>query len=834
MSLSDHPCHPKANTLGPLVGRATESEYVVDTVSNHGRALFVVGPPGSGRTSMLDSAATAAKRAELAVLRVSGGSEHLRCQLPGNRQLTLQPIDRSIDAAQVFKRLEEIAPWILLIDDLHHLSTDATRTLHGVCHMVSPTTGSLVVAVRAGARRTPIHASFLTEVSNRFLSSTIELGNLSRGDVHEVVTSVCGPDDRMAIVERLLEWTAGNPGLIASSLSELRQSRVGAKQNGKLLAAVENALVGALDTRLQAEPALGEALIRLALLLDGIGSDDLDLLAEVTATEQQTVAEELELLKESRSLTVQDRWYRISDPYRALLVHHDQNELRMRALESKARDVVFTSLRSSETPNQRMSAIACVLGNDDDRQDRDAIISAAANLAYRNPTLSHAALDRVDPSGVLALMERPLVIDRIDNSPDRAQTIDRLAELTRSMPDRRRFDTLASAVVVGEQPIDGALVQSSVGIELLSIGGDRAWHCPMLELALANTLVAAGDNHGATQLLDSIETSQDPLPWFLRLEPVHLAHFIEHGRFDLETAQAAVDETVATPNWPEWQIELAAVYLADGSIRRCSDVLTSCSPPAGRLERRHRSLWLMAEVLIGRPTEVWAWATRNPSKTATGVGHLAIALAGHRLGHGHRGRRWLPDPASLHPRWHDLYDYVEWRFDDGGTTSSDSPTSLWRQLGRSNTAGDTVSAVRAAQVAGLVDPALDRCLSVASNPEADDGARQWCLAELERSGDKLRLALAKRHTGDLKDAIHGSATSDELSASDRQICELVASGLTNREVAQELALSTHTVSNRLKRLFVRFGVQNRTALGVEFRAWDAPTEPGRGRRWRRR
>jgi len=65
----------------------------------------------------------------------------------------------------------------------------------------------------------------------------------------------------------------------------------------------------------------------------------------------------------------------------------------------------------------------------------------------------------------------------------------------------------------------------------------------------------------------------------------------------------------------------------------------------------------------------------------------------------------------------------------------------------------------------------------------------------------LPVMRATRHDG-----------ADLLSAREREVIQYVASGMTNREIAQALKLSPHTVKNYLFRIFEKLGVSNRTEL----------------------
>ena len=53
---------------------------------------------------------------------------------------------------------------------------------------------------------------------------------------------------------------------------------------------------------------------------------------------------------------------------------------------------------------------------------------------------------------------------------------------------------------------------------------------------------------------------------------------------------------------------------------------------------------------------------------------------------------------------------------------------------------------------------------------------------------------------------------DLLSTRERQVIQCLASGMTNREIADSLGLSPHTVKNYLFRIFDKIGVSNRTEL----------------------
>lgn len=90
-------------------------------------------------------------------------------------------------------------------------------------------------------------------------------------------------------------------------------------------------------------------------------------------------------------------------------------------------------------------------------------------------------------------------------------------------------------------------------------------------------------------------------------------------------------------------------------------------------------------------------------------------------------------------------------------------------------------------------------LAAAQEGFATAGAHSWA----ERAGIELT-------------ATGATATTAELTARERDVCELVAAGRTNREVAAALFLSPRTVEHHLRAAYRKLGVRSRTELAVRF------------------
>ena len=63
-----------------------------------------------------------------------------------------------------------------------------------------------------------------------------------------------------------------------------------------------------------------------------------------------------------------------------------------------------------------------------------------------------------------------------------------------------------------------------------------------------------------------------------------------------------------------------------------------------------------------------------------------------------------------------------------------------------------------------------------------------------------------------------------MTDSELAVARLVAHGLTNREVAEQLFVSPHTVSSHLRSIFVKLDINSRLAL-ARIAAEQEPTPP---------
>ena len=92
----------------------------------------------------------------------------------------------------------------------------------------------------------------------------------------------------------------------------------------------------------------------------------------------------------------------------------------------------------------------------------------------------------------------------------------------------------------------------------------------------------------------------------------------------------------------------------------------------------------------------------------------------------------------------------------------------------------------------------------AGRPELAVEELDWLSARTAVSGTDW--AVGQRARGRAPDSL------DELTPQDLQVAQLVASGVTNKEVASELFLSVRTIDAHLRSVFRKLGISSRRQL----------------------
>jgi DNA-binding CsgD family transcriptional regulator len=267
------------------------------------------------------------------------------------------------------------------------------------------------------------------------------------------------------------------------------------------------------------------------------------------------------------------------------------------------------------------------------------------------------------------------------------------------------------------------------------------------------------------------------------------------------TAVAAGDLTVATRLGeqtrglagaaPEVMATVAEVRLAagdhDAGIAAIEDA--GGGPDLPRIVRSRRPYWfaLLTEAAIraGRRADATGWAERA-QLAAAGLG-----LAG-RTGWALRAAAAVRNAHREHA--------------PAAGTALRSAELLER-------AGNPVEAARSRTLAGIALGAAGQRSRAAAELTAAAAVLAGCGATgLGAQADALLRGIRCGGGGGA-----GSSARDVLSPREHQIAQLVASGHTNREIAEELMLSVKTVETHLGRAFAKLGVSTRSALAAQVR-----------------
>ena len=143
----------------------------------------------------------------------------------------------------------------------------------------------------------------------------------------------------------------------------------------------------------------------------------------------------------------------------------------------------------------------------------------------------------------------------------------------------------------------------------------------------------------------------------------------------------------------------------------------------------------------------------------------------------------------------------------------DAAVFALRAVAEAEAAGAALEAARAHLVAGRALLERDRDAGIAHLKAAGEAATR-CGAP--RVADEARLALRRGgvRVGRGGPRAPGTAGLDALSPREREVAELVAGGLTNREIGARLYLSEKTIETHLTRVFQKLGLRSRAQVAA--------------------
>jgi hypothetical protein len=186
------------------------------------RSALLIGEAGIGKSRLLAAVAAAVADAGGAVIHVRLVPESPTSLLPllakglmyselARRLLNSEPEPTCAAVAAALRRVAQLRPTLLVLEDLHLISDDALRELAMLLEAIADETLSLLCLARPAelAARAVIHRSLVEE---------IELTGLSDVEVAELWRALFEAEPEAGAAGRLVEATGGNPLAIRSAI----------------------------------------------------------------------------------------------------------------------------------------------------------------------------------------------------------------------------------------------------------------------------------------------------------------------------------------------------------------------------------------------------------------------------------------------------------------------------------------------------------------------------------------------------------------------------------------------------------------------------------------
>jgi DNA-binding CsgD family transcriptional regulator len=426
---------------------------------------------------------------------------------------------------------------------------------------------------------------------------------------------------------------------------------------------------------------------------------------------------------------------------------------------------------------------------------RDALADAPV---HADVARAAARLERMVGTG---LARRPAA-----DALDEARALDLTTEAEASTRIEA-FVELALAGLDGER--DGSAAELLArGHALCRATGQLAWR-PYLRCLEAFVATRRGDLREAADLVelafDAVLPEQEPaLGWCLTQRS-----WLAGLRGDLAVARRAGEQAVALSRrvtgtaWPlAPACASAAAAIAGGAAELARDRLVreAGGGDLRALEPSQRpqacELLTQAELALGRLDDAGRWADRAEAAAvglgrAGALGHARRAGATVALAQGEAARaaELALDAAST-------FEGLGWRLE-----AARARTVAGRSLLETGARAGARTQLRAAYVRFEAEGAM---------PLREEAARGLRGLGRARQGPRGVLALAPEL---------------DLGERDRELCRLVAAGLTNREIGRRLFVSEKTVERRLTRIFRRLGLSSRWELAARVRDRRAGRDP---------
>lgn len=339
---------------------------------------------------------------------------------------------------------------------------------------------------------------------------------------------------------------------------------------------------------------------------------------------------------------------------------------------------------------------------------------------------------------------------------------------------------------------------AEVGLRAAALGKSGT-HGLATGLAEVTALTAAGDLSGAERLWEPYAAMGIGVPEADAIVGVVRGH-LHLARGELSEACAAFEDAVSamSQGFPPGWLMLAAAWSAqaEGARGNAGAALAS-------LHRSEEAYGPHVAVFLPELELAKAWERASGGETTTARMHaMRAAQIARRSGMCTVEMRALHTAVrfgdrSLHERLGELAKALN-------TPMADAIAA--HALGLTNHDGD------------LLDTAADRFAAIEALALAADAAAQ-AAHEHFRSGYRSKALESSAHahwlagrSGARTPAINAAARPLPITDREREIAMLVATGLSNRQIADRLSVSVRTVDGHLYRIFAKLGIEHRDQL----------------------
>lgn len=848
----------------PFVGRGGPLTTVREKLRS-GAGMMIAGAAGVGKSRLAAQALTGlpgytvvrALGTETAAMIPFGAFAHVLTGPPRNGENLLRW------AARHLRDLAGQRGLLVSVDDAHRLDPASAALVH---YLAEKEEARLLVTVRSGEPQPdPVIALWKDELLER-----IELPPLTMAEVGQVLAGALGGEVAAETVRHLARVSEGNVLYLREVVHAGRASGCLAERDGVWRWRGEMSM----STRLR--ELVGDRLghldqderevLELVAFGEPLGTE---LLAELTSARAVEQVEARGLV-----VTVDDgrrEHLRLGHPLYGEVVRGDCGTLRARRrLRTLAESLEATGLRRREDELR-----AAVWRLDSGSVTDPAMLASAAKLAWgrQDPRLAarlaRAAIDAGAGVSAVALLGEVLMVL---GDADSAVTALRLAARDAVTESERAQHAFSLGVNLAWAGADAeACHVLDTAISTLS---DPGWRQQAYAYR-AVTDCFAGRLTGAAQALAGARTCV-PGTVRGMAHTASLEAWVEAYSGRTERALAVADRTMATvETWqheaphalPTFLDALCAAQAFSGRLEAAASTAErGMGLPAAELSVTGFGAYrAMVARLRGDAEEAVRWCRDEMARLAVREPYLgrcvaeqahALALLG-RLG---EARRSLAEAQKLTARWaftrqHTLHAAV-WVAAASGDLEEAVRLCLLaaEHAERHELRGALMFALHDLVRLGVPSLAVDRLRALATEMEGplaallvrhalalgDPGALRAVAAEFERRGMVLYAAEATAHeAAAYREAGRGTLArgaetracalarlcsgvstpalvelaTPELTPRQREIVQLAAAGLTNRQIADRLTLSTRTAANHLQAAYEKLGVNDRTQVG---------------------